>query len=112
MERWNINYETLVTKVEKMKASQFKKLIREEIQNVLKEAVGALKLSYKDKQLIKRFQSQAVDNPTSTDVDFFSAKYKLNSEQRYLLKKVFLSGDFEITAAGPLPSDIKPRIGK
>ena len=72
---------------------------------------GSIKLSSKDKQLIKRFQNWAVDNPTSTDVDFFSAKHKLNSEQRYLLKKVFLSGDFQITAAGPLPSDIKTRIG-
>ena len=80
--------------------------------SLIKDTVSVPYLSSKDKQLIKKFKSQAVDNPTSTDVDFFSAKYKLNSEQRYLLKKVFLSGDFEITAAGPLPSDIKPRIGK
>ena len=98
-----------------MNTIKLKQIIREEIQNVLRESINendSIKLSYKDKQLIKRFQNWAVDNPTSTDVDFFSAKYKLNSEQRYLLKKVFLSGDFKITAAGPLPSDIKPRIGK
>jgi hypothetical protein len=71
----------------------------------------SIKLSYKDKQLIKKFQNWAVDNPTSTDVEFFSSRHNLNSEQRSLLKRVFLSDDFKITPTGPLPSDIKPRIG-
>ena len=45
MERWNINYRTTTTKVEKMKASEFRKLIREEVRNAVKEvaATPALK---------------------------------------------------------------------
>ena len=71
----------------------------------------SIKLSYKDKQLIKKFQNWAVDNPTSTDVEFFSHRHNLNSEQRYLLKKVFLfNNDIKITPTGPLPSDIVPRL--
>ena len=71
----------------------------------------SIKLSYKDKQLIKRFQNWAVDNPTSTDVEFFSRRHSLTSAQQHLLKKVFLSGiKFDITSTGPLPSDTVPRL--
>jgi hypothetical protein len=82
--------------------------------SLIKDTVSVPYLSSKDKQLIKKFKSQAVDNPTSTDVDFFSAKHNLDSSQRHLLKRVFLSknNDIKITPTGPLPSDIKPRIGQ
>jgi hypothetical protein len=82
--------------------------------SLIKDTVAVPYLSSKDKQLIKKFKSQAVDNPTSTDVDFFSAKHNLNSSQKSLLKRIFLSKnkDIKITPTGPLPSDIKPRIGK
>ena len=99
-----------------MKVSELKHIIKEEIAKALAENSvnenDSIKLSYKDKQLIKRFQNWAVDNPTSTDVEFFSRKYDLDSKQQSLLKKVFLSNnDIKITPTGPLPSDITPRIG-
>ena len=80
--------------------------------SLIKDTVSEPYLTYDDKQLIKKFESWAVDNPTSIDVDTFSRKYDLNSQQQYLLKKVFLSKnkDIKITPTGPLPSDIKPRI--
>jgi len=82
--------------------------------SLIKDTVTVPYLSSSDKQLIKRFKSWTVDNPTSTDVEFFSRKHNLNSAQQHLLKKVFLSknDDIKITSTGPLPSDIKPRIGK
>ena len=99
-----------------MKVSELKHIIKEEIAKALAENSvnenDSIKLSYKDKQLIKKFQNWAVDNPTSTDLEFFSRRHNLNSEQQYLLKKVFLSNnDIKITPTGPLPSDITPRIG-
>jgi hypothetical protein len=63
------------------------------------------------KPFIIKFKNWAVDNPTTTDIEFFARKYNLNSEQQYLLKKIFTYTDFRITPTGPLPSDIKPRIG-
>jgi hypothetical protein len=82
--------------------------------SLIKDTVSVPYLTYNDKQLIKSFKSWAVDNPTSTDVDFFSAKHNLTSAQQHLLTKVFLSKnkDIKITPTGPLPSDIKPRIGQ
>jgi hypothetical protein len=82
--------------------------------SLIKDTVAVPYLSSKDKQLIKSFKSWAVDNPTSTDVEFFSRGHNLTSAQQHLLTKVFLSKnkDIKITPTGPLPSDIKPRIGK
>ena len=81
--------------------------------SLIKDTVSVPYLTYNDKQLIKNFKSWAVDNPTSIDVDTFSRKNNLNPSQRHLLTKVFLSKnkDIKITPTGPLPSDIKPRIG-
>ena len=60
-----------------MKVSELKHIIKEEIAKALAENSvnenDSIKLSYKDKQLIKKFQNWAVDNPTSTDVEFFHA---------------------------------------
>jgi hypothetical protein len=99
-----------------MKVSELKQIIKEEIVRALaKNSINeddSIKLSYKDKQLIKKFQNWAVDNPTSTDIEFFSRRHNLTSAQQHLLKKVFLSDiKFDITPTGPLPSDIKPRLG-
>lgn len=81
--------------------------------SLIKDTVTVPYLSSSDKQLIKKFKSWTVDNPTSTDVEFFSHKHNLTSAQQHLLKKVFLKNDdIKITSTGPLPSNIKPRIGK
>jgi hypothetical protein len=76
----------------------------------IEEAID--KLSYRDKQLIKRFQKTASDNPGLTDIELFARRNKLTASQIYLLKKVFTSDDFKITSTGPLPSDIAPRLRK
>ena len=82
--------------------------------SLIKDTVAVPYLSSKDRQLIAKFKNWAVDSPTSTDVEFFSRNHNLNSAQQHLLNKVFLSknNDIKITSTGPLPSDIKPRIGK
>jgi hypothetical protein len=84
-----------------MKVSELKKLIKEEIAKVLSE-----------NKFIEDFEEYIGDgDATEAVIDYFSLKNKLTPEQKSALKNKFLS-KFSIKSTGPLPSDIKPRIGK
>ena len=75
------------------------------------EFMNESKLSSKEKKIIDKFTKWADgEDPTLTDIDYYSAQKKLNSGEKALLKRTFLE-DFSITSTGPLPSDIRPRIG-
>jgi hypothetical protein len=75
------------------------------------EFMNESKLSSKEKKIIDKFTKWADgEDPTSIDIDYYSAQKKLNSEEKALLKRTFLE-DFSITSTGPLSSDIRPRIG-
>lgn len=84
-----------------MKKSELQQIIREEIAKVLSE-----------NNFIKNFEKFIGDgDATEAVIDYFSLKNKLTPQQKSALKNKFLS-KFSIKSTGPLPSDIKPRIGK
>lgn len=84
-----------------MKKSELQQIIREEIAKVLSE-----------NNFIKDFEKFIGDgDATEAVIDYFSWKNKLTPQQKSALKNKFLS-KFSIKSTGPLPSDIKPRIGK
>lgn len=84
-----------------MKVSELKQIIKEEVTKALSE-----------NKFIKDFEEYIGDeDATESVIDYFSKKNKLTPEQKSALKNKFLS-KFSIKSTGPLPSDIKPRIGK
>ena len=84
-----------------MKISELKQLIKEEVTKALSE-----------NKFIKDFEEYIGDeDATESVIDYFSKKNNLTPEQKSALKNKFLS-KFSIKSTGPLPSDIKPKIGK
>ena len=118
--------ETDATKKEKMKAdliAQHKKV--KEAERNFQKALGREHVDYDDElletdsqlneisdnRLIDKFKDFAGDEDvTDLDIEYFAYKNKLTSTQKAKLKNTLLS-DFDIKSTGPLPADIRGRIG-
>ena len=80
---------------------KLKQLVKEELFKILSE-----------NRFIDKFKEFIGDEDvTDLDIEYFAYKNKLTSAQKALLKKTFLS-DFDIKSTGPLPANIRGKIGK
>ena len=118
--------ETDADKKNKMKAdliAQHKKV--KDAERNFQEALGREHVDYDDElletdsqlneisdnRLIDKFKDFAGDEDvTDLDIEYFAYKNKLTSAQKAKLKNTLLS-DFDIKSTGPLPADIRGRIG-